>query len=72
MVFFSIQVIPNIQPLFESSKLDRELRNLIRENFREFLSPSNSLSQAPSYPSVHLILAHSVKKEIDQRIFQSG
>ncbi|XP_070855083.1 integrator complex subunit 3 homolog isoform X3 [Drosophila suzukii] len=65
------QVIPNIQPLFESSKLDRELRNLIRENFREFLSPSNSLSQAPSYPSVHLILAHSVKKEIDQRIFQS-
>nr|XP_036677305.1 integrator complex subunit 3 homolog isoform X3 [Drosophila suzukii] len=65
------QVIPNIQPLFESSKLDRELRNLIRENFREFLSPSNSLSQTPSYPSVHLILAHSVKKEIDQRIFQS-
>ncbi|XP_037731584.1 integrator complex subunit 3 homolog isoform X4 [Drosophila subpulchrella] len=65
------QVIPNIQPLFESSKLDRELRNLIRENFREFLSPSNSLSQAPSYPSMHSILAHSVKKEIDQRIFQS-
>ncbi|XP_070068690.1 integrator complex subunit 3 homolog isoform X1 [Drosophila takahashii] len=61
------QVIPNIQPLFESSKLDRELRNLIRENFREFLSPATTLSQ-PLYPSVHSILAHNVKKEIDQRI----
>ncbi|KAH8362458.1 hypothetical protein KR084_004829 [Drosophila pseudotakahashii] len=61
------QVIPNIQPLFESSKLDRELRNLIRENFREFLSPTTSLSQ-PLYPSVHSILVHNVKKEIDQRI----
>ncbi|XP_037957894.1 integrator complex subunit 3 homolog isoform X2 [Teleopsis dalmanni] len=34
------QVIPNLQPLFESPKIDRELRNLIRENFREFVTPN--------------------------------
>lgn len=33
------QVIPNLQPLFESPKLDRELRSSIRESFREFCSP---------------------------------
>lgn len=30
------QVIPNLYPLFESPKLDRELKSLIRDNFREF------------------------------------
>lgn len=30
------QVIPNLYPLFESQKLDQELRTTIRENFREF------------------------------------
>lgn len=33
-----MQVIPNLQPLFESPKLDRELKTLVRENFREFCS----------------------------------
>lgn len=32
------QVIPNLQPLFESPKLDRELKTLVRDTFREFCS----------------------------------
>lgn len=32
------QVIPNLFPLLESSKLDRELKSMLRENFREFFS----------------------------------
>uniref|UniRef100_A0A6P4EMV3 SOSS complex subunit A homolog n=1 Tax=Drosophila rhopaloa TaxID=1041015 RepID=A0A6P4EMV3_DRORH len=61
------QVIPNIQPLFESPKLDRELRNLIRDNFREFLSPGTTVGQ-PMYPLVHPIQAPILKKEADQRM----
>uniref|UniRef100_A0A336LPS8 SOSS complex subunit A homolog n=1 Tax=Culicoides sonorensis TaxID=179676 RepID=A0A336LPS8_CULSO len=30
------QVIPNLQPLFESQKLDKDLKSLIRETFRDF------------------------------------
>ncbi|XP_055918367.1 integrator complex subunit 3 homolog [Eupeodes corollae] len=41
------QVIPNLQPLFESPKLDRDLRNLIRENFREFVCPTTPAAGAP-------------------------
>lgn len=36
-VILEKQVIPNLLPLFESPKLDRELRAAIRENFREFM-----------------------------------
>ncbi|KAH8241921.1 hypothetical protein KR032_009233 [Drosophila birchii] len=63
------QVIPNIQPLFESPKLDRELRNLIRENFREFVSPSNTnLGQTVVYPPTHSIqVATTFKKDMDQQ-----
>lgn len=32
----TLQVIPNLNSLFESPKLDRELRAMIRDNFREF------------------------------------
>lgn len=32
------QVIPNLFPLLESTKLDRELKSMLRENFREFFS----------------------------------
>lgn len=60
------QVIPNLQPLFESPKLDRELRNLIRENFREFVSPV-TVAQ-PLYPATHTIQAPIFKKEADQRL----
>lgn len=42
------QVIPNLAPLFESPKLDRDLRQMIRENFKEFIpttpSPSTTFS----------------------------
>lgn len=31
-------MIPNLHPLFESPKLDRELKSLVRETFREFCS----------------------------------
>lgn len=39
------QVIPNIVPLFESNKLDRDLRAMIRENFKEFMPTT------PTFPS---------------------
>ncbi|XP_067625597.1 integrator complex subunit 3 homolog isoform X2 [Eurosta solidaginis] len=58
------QVIPNLQPLFESPKLDRELRNLIRENFREFVSPT--------HPSAQMLTMPAFKKEADQRALHRG
>ncbi|KAH8240296.1 hypothetical protein KR038_007545 [Drosophila bunnanda] len=63
------QVIPNIQPLFESPKLDRELRNLIRENFREFVSsPTSNVGQSVGYPLTHSIQAATTfKKDTDQQ-----
>lgn len=36
-VILEKQVIPNLGPLFESPKLDRDLRVVIREMFREFM-----------------------------------
>lgn len=39
-VILDKQVIPTIAPLFESPKLDRDLRAMIRENFREFIPPT--------------------------------
>jgi integrator complex subunit 3 len=36
-VILEKQVIPNLQPLFESPKLDKDLRTAIRDNFREFM-----------------------------------
>lgn len=42
-VILEKQVIPNLAPLFDSAKLDRDLRASIRENFREFL-PSKVFS----------------------------
>ncbi|KPU75327.1 uncharacterized protein Dana_GF16127 [Drosophila ananassae] len=62
------QVIPNLQPLFESPKLDRELRNLIRENFREFVSPSTNISQT-IYTATTSIPSSVCKKESEQKIF---
>lgn len=43
------QVIPNIAPLFESTKLDRDLRAMIRENFKEFL-PTTPTSFENHFP----------------------
>jgi len=64
-------VIPNLQPLFESPKLDRELRNLIRDNFREFLSPPANHGQL-LFTSLHPVQGHILKKESDQRILHCG
>lgn len=43
-VILEKQVIPNLGPLFESPKLDRDLRLVIRENFREFMPATPTLS----------------------------
>ncbi|KAI8434236.1 hypothetical protein MSG28_012338 [Choristoneura fumiferana] len=46
-IFSSLQqiiekrVLPNLQPLFDSPKLDRELRTTVRETFKEFCSNGN-------------------------------
>uniref|UniRef100_A0A1I8MQF3 SOSS complex subunit A homolog n=1 Tax=Musca domestica TaxID=7370 RepID=A0A1I8MQF3_MUSDO len=69
------QVIPNIQPLFESPKLDRELRMLIRENFREFVSPAAPTGNVgpPMYPGASSVIQAPVfKKEADQRSLHQG
>lgn len=36
------RVLPSLCPLFDNSKLDRELRIKIRETFKEFCLPSNA------------------------------
>lgn len=43
------QVIPNLLPLLESTKLDRELKLLLRDNFREFFSTSSSGYNEPTW-----------------------
>lgn len=43
------QVIPNLLPLLESTKLDRELKSLLRDNFREFFSTTESGYSEPSW-----------------------
>lgn len=35
------RVLPNLQPLFDSPKLDRELRTTVRDTFKEFCSNGN-------------------------------
>lgn len=47
MPFLHFQVIPNLQPLFESPKLDRELKMLVRDNFREFCSGPQAPNEFP-------------------------
>ncbi|CAG4935167.1 unnamed protein product [Colias eurytheme] len=38
------RVLPNLQPLFDSPKLDRELRTTVRETFKEFCSNGEGVS----------------------------
>ncbi|EAA07507.6 AGAP002539-PA [Anopheles gambiae str. PEST] len=45
-----MKVIPNLVPLFESPKLDRELKGMLRETFREFCVPPNSMYMHPGPP----------------------
>lgn len=51
-VILEKQVIPNLGPLFESPKLDRDLRGAIRENFREFMPTlplENHIEEVPKF-----------------------
>ncbi|KAH8272175.1 hypothetical protein KR018_005668 [Drosophila ironensis] len=59
------QVIPNLHPLFESPKLDRELRNLIRDSFRDFVPSTANINT--SFSLTHTIQAPTLKKDADQR-----
>lgn len=61
--FPSFQVIPNLFPLFESPRLDAELRQMIRENFREFCTgdPMLLLESEKGFASID-----------DKLIMQSG
>lgn len=45
------QVIPNLVPLFESNKLDRDLRAMIRENFKEFLPTTPTFPMENNFPA---------------------
>ncbi|XP_053669847.1 integrator complex subunit 3 homolog [Anopheles nili] len=47
-----MKVIPNLVPLFESPKLDRDLKAMLRENFREFCVPPNSMYMHPPHPGM--------------------
>lgn len=54
--------------------MDRELRLLIRENFREFVSPVAPSGNVgpPMYPAASVIQAPVFKKEADQRTMHQG
>ncbi|VVC95246.1 unnamed protein product [Leptidea sinapis] len=42
------RVLPNLQPLFDSPKLDRELRTTVRETFKEFCNNGNEVGEGVS------------------------
>lgn len=42
------RVVPSLVPLFDNSKLDPELRNMVRETFREFCVSTNNVSGGES------------------------
>lgn len=52
------RVLPSLYPLFDSPKLDRELRSKIRETFKEFCLPPNAES------GKILILIYGVKSNL--------
>lgn len=59
------RVLPSLYPLFDSPKLDRELRSKIRETFKEFCLPPNAdpgkVIISACFPSVFsLFLAYSL------------
>ncbi|KAL1508911.1 hypothetical protein ABEB36_003731 [Hypothenemus hampei] len=42
------RVLPTLVPLFDNSKLDRELRNMVKETFKEFCTEPSSLQSSTS------------------------
>lgn len=59
------QVIPNIAPLFESNKLDRDLRGMIKENFKEFITSTPTLTTENNFPIEDIV---KVKVNINNNI----
>uniref|UniRef100_A0A182QAQ3 SOSS complex subunit A homolog n=1 Tax=Anopheles farauti TaxID=69004 RepID=A0A182QAQ3_9DIPT len=47
-----VKVVPNLVPFFESPKLDRELKAMVREHFREFYVPTNNMYMHPPQPGM--------------------
>lgn len=69
-LFICPQVIQNLAPLFESPKLDRELKAMIRENFHDFCSitnPSDTQNQQQNITNTY----HNTddNRLVSQRIF---
>lgn len=63
------QVIPNLQPLFDSPKLDKDLKSLIRESFRDFFT-MNSINNVPDHlQDVPLDERSTLKDTWHERIF---
>lgn len=54
------RVLPSLYPLFDSPKLDRELRSKIRETFKEFCLPPNTEPGKFITPCILLIVIHFV------------
>jgi integrator complex subunit 3 len=50
------RVLPTLLPLFDNPKLDRELRTMVREAFKEFCHPPTTEGK---FVSVMLVLLHS-------------
>jgi hypothetical protein len=54
-------VLPSLYPLFDSPKLDRELRTKIRETFKEFCLPPNVDAGSSFRISLQLFLILDIK-----------
>lgn len=63
------QVIPNLQPLFESPKLDKDLKSLIRESFRDFFVTNNCVNNLPEHLQDVPADENRLKETWNDRIF---
>ncbi|CAG9815347.1 unnamed protein product [Phaedon cochleariae] len=62
------RVLPSLLPLFDNSKLDRELRNMVQETFREFCSTNNSESSSKDSFSVPNSVKYDDADSVEQRM----
>ncbi|KAG5882643.1 hypothetical protein JTB14_025116 [Gonioctena quinquepunctata] len=62
------RVLPSLLPLFDNSKLDRELRNMVQETFREFCNTIPSESSSKDIPSVQNSVKYDDSDHIETRI----
>lgn len=72
-VILEKQVIPNLGPLFESPKLDRDLKSVIRENFREFMpaTPTPPLENQNHIEEVRFGKVNSVDVKAEDAVEKS-